>query len=333
MPLYSSSPFIPIVQAKPGTPVYMLGGFTDTVAPTRFLVRQVTGDTSHATLAGIILEGDIPKPGDLITIMGSSHAPLNVIATPITAVNISHVSGTGTIKFQSTWEPPPTPKTVKFPITHVAVYLHLILPHWDITMQAVNDLQVGEEITFEGLTHLTDLNGHTRTIVNQLNDSITDTQHAERTPTTISLDHALFPPEVEGSHSETGFAKTTREVIVPVHDAALGIITRQPQFETVHENDKSIAVCLPDSPEGHSVQGFSVDLYSQQPSHVAIVVEGANDNRDSAYQELGVIDGTTYKPHQRWDSGVILSANFVRLKVQEIQGGSHAALAARLLVR
>ena len=116
MPLYSASPFEIVRLAKPGTPTYLFGLFSDVGAPTRFLINQVSGQGHTATVTGIITEGGLPKVGDLITVEGSRLSHFNVVAAEITAVNINPKTGIGSISFR--YVPVETPYNERWLVTH-----------------------------------------------------------------------------------------------------------------------------------------------------------------------------------------------------------------------
>lgn len=118
MPSYSKNGLHKVIALVQGFPTYLFGGWGPSspagggliVAPTRFLITQVSITSNVATITGSVIEGNIPtvpaasQPQSLISITGTqSNAGLfNVTAVAITGVNINASTGIGTITFALT---------------------------------------------------------------------------------------------------------------------------------------------------------------------------------------------------------------------------------------
>lgn len=338
MPLYSASPSQTIRLAKPGTPAYLFGHFSDVGAPTRFLINQVSGQGHTATVKGIITEGNLPKVGDLITIEGSRLSHFNVVAAPVTAVNINPKTGIGSISFH--YIPVETPYNECWPITHAHLYAGFLEQRVELTVGMLAGIevpQVGERFELSGFTHiqLKELNGIQRTLHTSIFPG--NNEYAVYHPTTHLVE--FYHPELfglGGSFSTNASLTITREHedVRPTPSAALAIIPRSPILEEIHAGDKSIAVAIDDCPEGKSVQNFSIDLSfaDEVPEHFEVEVEGSSVNRDRDYRRIGEIS----HERPRFESEVRATVNFVRLHVpngDRDRAWTERKLAARLLLR
>lgn len=131
----------------------------------------------------------------------------------------------------------------------------------------------------------------------------------------------------------TGFGTITYEldrfvILALSNQAATAIIPKLPEEEIVAENQASMAVCLPDSPEGHSVQGFSAEVgWPEDALGGAVEVQVADILREQAFQTLASIN----HPKSRYDTPAGISTNFVRLKVTEVSGDGR--LTGRIFVK
>lgn len=88
-------PYIPpavnpnVQQAVPGLVSYLWGSFNDDVAPTRMTVTSVQLTSPTAQVTGIVIEGQIPTVGQLVSIRGAVPSYFNVTNAKITAVSAS----------------------------------------------------------------------------------------------------------------------------------------------------------------------------------------------------------------------------------------------------
>lgn len=101
MPAYDKSGFHVVRALVQGVPLYLFGSWPISVAPTRFLITQVSAALTVATITGAVIEGNIPVVGALISIRqtSSNGGLFNVTNAAITAVAINSTTGIGTIQF------------------------------------------------------------------------------------------------------------------------------------------------------------------------------------------------------------------------------------------
>src|ERR1700677_2222571 len=106
MPAYNKSPFADIPRKLiPGQPVYLLGSWPKTIAPTRFQVSAVAATSSTAAVYTVTInEGNIPVVGALLTVKGTAtqSGAFNVTNAVISAVSITASTGQGTITVTTT---------------------------------------------------------------------------------------------------------------------------------------------------------------------------------------------------------------------------------------
>src|SRR5690348_9947586 len=98
MPLYNKTPFAAPAQLllAGGPPAYAFGSKSGGQPTTRMQVTTVAANAGNiATLGVKILEGPIPVPGNLISVIGTASASgaYNVSAIPLTGVNIDATTG------------------------------------------------------------------------------------------------------------------------------------------------------------------------------------------------------------------------------------------------
>jgi hypothetical protein len=306
---------------------------SDTVPPTRFLISKSQGNGT-TTVTGLITEGYVPNVGDLITIAGASNPDLQVVSTPITALAINAKSGRGTISFASGNEPPQVP---------------IIQANWQPTwagcmFSSVPALDDNDVVTFGGFVSPTPsyLNGRSYTVMTIPGGGIPpDLNHAAwDSLTSLTVRH-------QGDQIGDFFYDPLAHITIGsplTATPAVAIIQRKPILETVQSGDRSMAVALPDSPEGKSLQGFSVEVYDPDADvdeewdfeSGGVFVQTANVNLDGAFSL--VWEGnpeSTQLMLAGWGirSGrkdFQVSANFVRLMWSGPRPGN---VAARLLVR
>jgi hypothetical protein len=102
---YVSGPFGPSpVSLTSDRPEYLLGGFADTVAPTRFQITEIAVASDVVTATGYVRAGNIPTAGSLISVQGtaSDSGAANVTNVVISAVSIDATTGIGTITYPAT---------------------------------------------------------------------------------------------------------------------------------------------------------------------------------------------------------------------------------------
>jgi len=345
MPLYSQSPFQLVPLAKAGTPIYLFGFLRDTEGPTKFLITKSEGNGT-TTVTGTIIEGKIPRVGELITIIGATNPDLQVTATPITAVHIGRVSGIGTISFASGNEPP-QPQ----PITEINWYDtgFASCTFGGGNMSLLDDDDV---IIFDGFVDPNPALLNKRSFTIRTGHSA-EGNYAEWTGWMISIKH-------NGPNINYFYGNQTGHFTIgnpPTASPAVALIPRSPVLEKVQKGYKSIAVALSDDPQGRSIQNFSIDVAFSCPGKVPdfdIGVEVSNDNNDCNFREVSRIMGfpptengdpelltvsprvtlpLTTMPQSpgRFETGCMITANFVRLHINEIADNSK--LAARLLIR
>lgn len=85
-----------------GKPEFLIGSFNEDVALMRAIITNTTANGTTGVVTVGILEGNIPKVGDLISITGTTQGggALNAIGTvALTAVSINAATGVGTLSF------------------------------------------------------------------------------------------------------------------------------------------------------------------------------------------------------------------------------------------
>lgn len=101
MSAYQATPF----KAQPallvaGTPQYLFGSFDDRSAPTQGYVKSNSAVTTTGTLTFQIVGGNIPKVGDLITVVGCANsANFNVTNVAIASVVNTTAAGLCTVTY------------------------------------------------------------------------------------------------------------------------------------------------------------------------------------------------------------------------------------------
>ena len=103
MPPFNDSGFLaqpPLL--SPGAPGYSLGSFDDHQATAKFLINNVAIATDVATITGVLVEGNIPAAGQLISIRGCPLSEFNVTDVALASVTITASSGIGTMTFALT---------------------------------------------------------------------------------------------------------------------------------------------------------------------------------------------------------------------------------------
>lgn len=101
MALYDSTPNHNVQTLVPGFASYLFGSWPVDIAPTRFVITQVSLASNVATITGTVVEGNIPAVGALITVRGSATGAgeFNVTNVAISAVSINATTGQGTISY------------------------------------------------------------------------------------------------------------------------------------------------------------------------------------------------------------------------------------------
>lgn len=126
------------------------------------------------------------------------------------------------------------------------------------------------------------------------------------------------------------FALTHADV-ASAANAGVALVTYAITPETVSAQGVSQAIALADSPEGKSVQGFSVEVSWTSGTSVGVVtVQVADKNEDGLYASAGSSATITYPATRQDFSGI--TANFARLKLTTGLTGA-TTVAARLLLR
>lgn len=114
MPAFQSSPYNRnVLQAVAGLPTYLYGSLNRLVAPTRMKITNVVGDGTTAMVTGVVIEGNIPVIGQLVTIVGAVNSGFNVTNASITAVSAAATPDVGvyTISFLNGTTLASTPST------------------------------------------------------------------------------------------------------------------------------------------------------------------------------------------------------------------------------
>jgi|GEM_PF-2338487 len=106
MPPYQSTPpsQSAVKMLIPGIPSYAFGSY-DQARPTRkMIVTSVAVATNVVTLGVILVEGYIPKVGDLITVVNTTtdSGGANVSNAALTAIMITATTGKGTVTYAAT---------------------------------------------------------------------------------------------------------------------------------------------------------------------------------------------------------------------------------------
>jgi hypothetical protein len=100
-------------------------------------------------------------------------------------------------------------------------------------------------------------------------------------------------------------------------------------LEEVTEGEKSSAVCLSPTSEGHGVRGFvATVIWAPDTTAGEVEVEGADQNQEEAYHPLGTI---TF-PDRQYSSPSGLVTNFMRVVITTLPDPT-PELAARLMIR
>lgn len=74
-------------QCVPGLPAYLLGSFNRLVPPTKMTVTSVALSGTTATIGVLVIEGQIPTAGQLVSIAGAVPSYFNVTNAPILSVS------------------------------------------------------------------------------------------------------------------------------------------------------------------------------------------------------------------------------------------------------
>ena len=99
---YIPGPFgVPPKLAMSGLPCYLFGSGTVDIAPTRMNISNSVEVLGTVTLTVTIVEGNIPVPGALISVVGTSNGSgaFNVTEESLTAVSINMATGVGTVSY------------------------------------------------------------------------------------------------------------------------------------------------------------------------------------------------------------------------------------------
>jgi hypothetical protein len=105
MPPYQAPPTgAPPLQLLPGVPGYAFGSRNVNLPTTRMTVTAVAVSSNVVTLSVIVLEGNIPVVGQLITVTGttSDGGAANVANIALTGVTITAATGKGTVTYAAT---------------------------------------------------------------------------------------------------------------------------------------------------------------------------------------------------------------------------------------
>jgi len=103
MPAYNASPFAAAPEKlTPGKPAYVLGSWNNQTSPTKFLINKVALTSNVATITGVIVDGNVPVVGALITVTKCpTNTEFNVTNIAVASVTIAS-DGTGTITYACT---------------------------------------------------------------------------------------------------------------------------------------------------------------------------------------------------------------------------------------
>jgi hypothetical protein len=106
VPPYNATPGnnTPVTELLPNVLGYAFGSHDNTRPTRRGTVNSVAIASNVATIGVVLLEGYIPKIGDLITVVNtaSDGGAANVVNVALTAVNISTTTGAGTLSYAAT---------------------------------------------------------------------------------------------------------------------------------------------------------------------------------------------------------------------------------------
>lgn len=101
MPIYQASPIQRAVQqAVPGFPAYLLGSFNSNVPATKMSISTVALASPTATVVGVVVEGNAPTVGQLVSLQGAVPSYFNVTNAKITAVTQINTPDDGTYQIQ-----------------------------------------------------------------------------------------------------------------------------------------------------------------------------------------------------------------------------------------
>ena len=85
---YAKTSLVPnLIQLVPGLPGYLLGSFNRLVSPTKMQVQSVALSGTTATVVVIVIEGQIPVIGQLVSIAGAVPSYFNVTNAAILSVS------------------------------------------------------------------------------------------------------------------------------------------------------------------------------------------------------------------------------------------------------
>jgi hypothetical protein len=102
MPLFNASPFShnTIQRLTPGRPNYLFGAWNDKTSPTKLQITSVQATTGTATLGVVVVDGNIPAVGSLLTVYGTAtNSQFNVTNAVLSAVSITASTGVGTVSW------------------------------------------------------------------------------------------------------------------------------------------------------------------------------------------------------------------------------------------
>lgn len=104
MPAYDKSAVHKVLALVAGIPGYVFGSWPLDVSPLEFLITKVQLTTNVATITGLVIHGDIPLVGALLTVRQTQTAAgaFNVKGIAISAVSINANTGAGTISYALT---------------------------------------------------------------------------------------------------------------------------------------------------------------------------------------------------------------------------------------
>jgi hypothetical protein len=93
-----------VQQAVPGLPAYAFGSLNRLVAPTRMNITSGSVASNVASITGVVIEGNIPVVGQLVTITGCSQGTFDVTNVSIASVSAAATPDAGvyTITFALT---------------------------------------------------------------------------------------------------------------------------------------------------------------------------------------------------------------------------------------
>lgn len=88
--------FARVIQLIAGKVDYLIGGFDDKSAPTKFQITQASLTSNVVTYTGQVVAGNTPAVGQLMTVFGFANSVFNISDVAIASVTLD-TSGTGTI--------------------------------------------------------------------------------------------------------------------------------------------------------------------------------------------------------------------------------------------